>query len=124
MCRGFIGRGMNLSVLSKGLLRLVVTGAAAWTTLAAGPHVVQLDSTFSIDEVKWVRERGDASITGKAFLRQRDGTLKDCGGFNVELLPVATYSSERIFHTYGNNRAGQVLLEDNPPTITPDAPGY
>jgi hypothetical protein len=50
--------------------------------------------------------------------------LKDCAGFNVELLPVATYSSERIFRTYGNNRAGQVLLEDNPPKFTPDAPAY
>jgi hypothetical protein len=99
---------------------LVAAGAAA----AATPRLIQLDSTFSVDDVKWVREQGDATVSGKAFLRQRDGTLKDCAGFNVELLPVATYSSERIFRTYGNNRAGQVLLEENPPKFTPDAPGY
>src|SRR5262245_27225555 len=98
--------------------------AAAVAALAAAPTTIQLDSTFNLDDVKWVREPGTATVTGKAFLTQPDGSLKDCAGFNVELLPVATYSSERIFRTYGNTRGGQVLLEDNPPKFTPDAPGY
>jgi hypothetical protein len=98
---------------------------AGWlVSLAAAAATVQLDSTFNVEDVKWVRDRGDATVAGKAFLKLRDGSLKDCAGFNIELLPVATYSSERIFKTYGNNRAGQVLLEDNPPKFTPDAPGY
>lgn len=100
-------------------------GAAAWlVAMAATASTIQLDSTFDIDAVKWVRESGDAVVSGKAFLTLRDGTVKNCAGFAIELLPVATYSSERIFRTYGNNHAGQVLLEDNPPKFTPDAPGY
>jgi hypothetical protein len=99
--------------------------SAAWlVALAAAVSTIQLDSTFSVDEVSWVREPGDATVSGKAFLKLRDGTQRSCAGFAMELLPVATYSSERIIRTYGNNRAGQVLLEDNPPKFTPDAPGY
>jgi|KBSSwiStaDraftv2_1062776.scaffolds.fasta_scaffold322834_2 hypothetical protein len=98
---------------------------AAWLlSLAAAVTTIQLDSTFNVDDVKWVRESGTSTVSGKAFLKLHDGTLKDCAGFNVELLPVATYSSERIFRTYGNIHGGQVLLEDNPPKFTPDAPGY
>jgi hypothetical protein len=100
-------------------------GVDAWLVgLAAAATIVQLDSTFNVDDVSWVRAPGNSSVSGKAFLKLRDGSEKDCAGFSVELLPVATYSSERIFRTYGNNRAGQVLLEDNPPQFTPDAPGY
>jgi hypothetical protein len=100
-------------------------GVGAWlVTLAAAVATIQLDSTFSVNDVNWVREPGNSSVSGKAFLKLRDGTEKDCAGFVVELQPVATYSSERIFRTYGNNRAGQVLLEDNPPRFVPDAPGY
>ena len=98
---------------------------SAWLVFLAGAvTTIQLDSTFDVDSVKWIRGSGNSSVSGKAFLKLRDGTERDCAGFNVELLPVATYSSERIFHTYGNNRAGQVLLEDNPPQFSPDAPGY
>jgi hypothetical protein len=37
---------------------------------------------------------------------------------------VAAYSRERITRTYGNDRQGQILLEQNPPKFTPDAPEY
>lgn len=43
---------------------------------------------------------------------------------NVELLPVAAYSNERITRTYGNGKQGQILLEQNPPKFTPDVPEY
>ena len=100
-------------------------GPAAWlVALAAAAATIQLDSTFSVDDVNWVREPGDAVVSGRAFLKLKDGTEKSCAGFAMELLPVATYSSERIFRTYGNNHAGQVLLDDHPPKFTPDAPAY
>jgi hypothetical protein len=85
---------------------------------------VELESEFDRDEVKWIREAGNSSVEGQAFLKLKDGTLKGCSGFSVELLPVAKYSNERIFKTYGNNERGQVLLEDNPPKFTPDAKEY
>ena len=67
---------------------------------------------------------GRASISGRAVLELADGSLKDCAGFNVELLPVTAYSSERIIKTYGNVQRGQILLEQNPPKFTPDVKEY
>ena len=103
--------------------RLVLLGLVAnATTYAAEP--VRLKSTFSADEVKWVQVAGTAAVSGTATLKLKDGTFKNCSGFNVELLPVTQYSSERIFKTYGNNEQGQVLVEDDPPKFIPDAAGY
>ncbi|RYG12397.1 MAG: hypothetical protein EOO07_19115 [Chitinophagaceae bacterium] len=85
---------------------------------------VELKNEFSVDEIKWVTKKGNSSVYGEAFLKLNDGTLKDCSGFNIELLPAAKYSNERIFKTYGNNNSGQILLEDNPPKFTPDVKEY
>ena len=101
-----------------GLLGLVV----AQSIHAAEP--VQLKSVFNLAEVEWVKEIGNSSLKGKAFLKLAGGEYKGCAGFNVELLPVAKYSNERILKTYGNNEQGQILLKDNPPKFTPDAKEY
>lgn len=85
---------------------------------------VKLDSVFDIDAVSFVKQPGDATVTGTAAIALSDGTVKNCAGFNVELLPVAAYSRERIMRTYGNDQQGQILLEQNPPKFTPDAPEY
>jgi hypothetical protein len=90
----------------------------------AADALVQLNSQFNADEIKWVREPGDSSVSGKVFLTLKDGSKKGCAGFTIELLPVTTYSSERILKTYGNTLHGQVLLEDKPPKFTPDAKEY
>lgn len=92
--------------------------------VALSSDPVELDSEFDSNEVKWIKETGNSSVSGEAFLRLKDGTFKGCSGFGVELLPVAKYSNERILKTYGNTDHGQVLLEDNPPKFTPDAKEY
>ncbi len=84
----------------------------------------QLESTFNIDDVKWVKAAGNSSIQGKAFIKLKNKETKGCAGFGVELLPAATYANERILKTYGNNDHGQILMEDNPPKFTPDAKEY
>jgi hypothetical protein len=89
---------------------------------AAGP--VTLTAPFRVEEVSFVKQPGEATVSGTAALRLADGTSKSCAGFNVELLPVAAYSSERIARTYGNTREGQILLEQNPPRFTPDVKEY
>ena len=98
--------------------------AAVVLALAVAGAPVQLDNAFVLDDVRWVRSAGNSTVSGKVSLKMRDGTAKSCAGFPVELLPVAKYSSERIFRTYASNTSGQVLLEDNPPKFTPDAPEY
>ena len=72
--------------------------------------------------MKFVKVPGTSTVTGKAFLKLADGTFKNCAGFNVELLPVAAYSHERIVRTYGNDEQGQIRMEQDPPKFTPDAP--
>lgn len=106
--------------------RLFVLGLVFAAAGVAGEQgeLVELASRFSIDEVKFVQESGTSTVSGTAFLKLADGTFKNCAGFKVELLPVAAYSSERIVKTYGNDRQGQILMEQNPPMFTPDAPEY
>lgn len=85
---------------------------------------IKLKNTFNLEEVKWVKEVGNSSVKGKAYLKLPSGEYKGCGGFNIELLPVAKYSSERIYKNYGNNEKGQLLLKDNLPKFVPDAKEY
>lgn len=101
---------------------LLISGLAHQVAFSSEP--VQLENEFDRKEVQWVTEVGNSTVRGQAFLKLKDGTFKGCAGFGIELLPIAKYSSERIFKTYGNNERGQILLEDNPPTFTPDAKEY
>jgi hypothetical protein len=100
------------------ILGLILAAAA----VAAEP--VKLDSKFDIEAVRFVKQTGTSTVTGKASLKLADGTVKSCAGFNIELLPVAAYSKERIVKTYGNDEHGQILMDQNPPKFTPDAPEY
>ncbi len=104
------------------ILSVLLGSICAAVAVAGEP--LKLDSTFSIDEVKFVKQSGTSTVTGAAFLKLADGTFKDCAGFVVELLPVAAYSKERIVKTYGNDQQGQILMEQKPPKFTPDAPEY
>ena len=104
-------------------VRSLVLGLIFAASAVAG-EPVKLDSKFNIDEVSFVKTPGSSTVAGKAFLKLADGTLKGCAGFNIELLPVGAYSLERITKTYGNDRQGQILLEQNPPKFTPDVPEY
>jgi hypothetical protein len=108
------------TIASSTLLLSSLVGSQV--ALSAEP--LRLTSRFDPDAVKWVEEQGNSSVQGEAFLKLEDGTWKGCAGLGVELLPVAEYSSERIFKTYGNNERGQILLEQNPPKFTPDAEEY
>lgn len=85
---------------------------------------VELKSRFTAKEVDWFTWSGSSSIRGNASIKLSNGAYKSCAGFTVELVPAAPYSDERILKTYGNNSAGQILMEQNPPKFTPDAPGY
>jgi hypothetical protein len=98
--------------------------ASLFATVAVADEPLKLESAFNIDDVKFVKQSGTSTVTGSAFLRLADDTIKDCAGFNIELLPVAAYSKERIKRTYGNDRQGQILLEQKPPKFTPDVPEY
>ena len=90
--------------------------------LASDP--IKLSSSFNEDEIVWVTNKGSASVFGTAYLELENTEKRGCASFNVELLPVARYSSERILKTYGNNEGGQILLSQNPPKFEPDVKRY
>jgi hypothetical protein len=104
--------------------RLVALSGWFCTAMTMAGEPVKLDSPFNIDDVKFVKQVGTSTVTGTAFLRLVDGTLKNCAGFTAELLPVAAYSKERIVRTYGNDQQGQILMEQDPPKFKPDVPEY
>lgn len=104
------------------ILSALIGSICAAAAVAGEP--LKLDSTFNVEEVKFVKQSGTSTVTGTAFLKLANGTFKDCAGFSVELLPVAAYSKERIVKTYGNDQQGQILMEQNPPKFTHDAPEY
>ena len=115
-----------MSVLKTPIFRnLLVAGlmtAIASLTVTAEP--IALENRFKMEEVAWIRGEGNASLTGKAFIKLENGEYQDCAGFQIELLPVTPYSKERIEKTYGNTEHGQILLSQNPPSFTPDAKAY
>lgn len=103
---------------------LITVFFAIYSSTLYSAEPVELKSRFNPEDVKWIQNHGDSSISGTAFLNIDGNEKKGCAGFSIELLPVTQYSSERIFKTYGNNFKGQVLLKDNPPKFTPDHPQY
>ena len=103
---------------------LLLVAGLMWSAPGVAGEPVKLDSVFNIDDVSFVMKPGNSTVTGTASIKLADGTIKNCAGFNVELLPVAAYSKERIVRTYGNDQQGQILLEQNPPKFTPDVPEY
>jgi len=110
---------MKVARVSLVLLAGFITGPAVWSA-----EPLKVDSPFNLEELKFVLVPGKASVSGRAVLELADGSRKDCAGFNVELLPVTAYSSERILKSYGNVQRGQVLLEQNPPKFVPDVKEY
>lgn len=102
----------------------ILSFIAAQSSYLQAAEPIQLKSQFKAADVEWIKGSGDSSISGTAFLKINDNEQKGCAGFNVELLPVAQYSNERIFNIYGNNSLGQILLKDGVPKFTPDHPGY
>jgi hypothetical protein len=105
-------------------LRVLLFAGLVANSAVMSAEPVTVDSPFNLEELKFVTVPGTASISGRAVLELADGSRKGCAGFNVELLPVTAYSSERIFKTYGNVQRGQILLEQNPPKFTPDVKEY
>jgi hypothetical protein len=104
---------------------LLVTGTFLFNlSICLASEPIKLSSSFNEEEIKWVENKGNASVYGSANIELENGVKKGCASFNVELLPVASYSSERIIKTYGNNVSGQILISQNPPKFEPDEKKY
>ena len=86
---------------------LIILSALFITSCA---DVMVTNSSFDANEVSWFLEEGTGTLKGSAFLQRRDGMLVTCAGNLVELIPVGTYSSERISNIYGNLDSGRTTF--------------
>ena len=130
------GKGVSAALLGSILQGMVYSQLATPLSLdqiadSANKFLCQkiLGEKYATIVIARLRQDGELEYINCGHVQpviiSKDGVRREVeANLPVGLLPVATYSSERIFRTYGNNRAGQVLLEDNPPQFTPDAPGY
>lgn len=85
-----------------------------------------LVNKYSEEEFKRLNApTGYNAITGSALIRQNNGGIQTCAGYEVALIPATAYSSERINWIYGNTEKGYKPHSPNEVIIfTPEAPGY
>lgn len=107
----------------KALLQALAI-AAALPIQALSQPLIQLQSPFVLKDIQFIHNPGNAIVQGTASIQLEDGSLKNCAGFTIELLPSAAYADERILKTYRNNERGQILMSEQPPRFTPDDKRY
>lgn len=108
-----------MRLVNKRILWLSVVLAGA-----ANAKVIELTQIFSTQEVAYVKQAGNSTVSGGAFITLENGEQKGCAGFHVELLPAGEYAKQRILHTYGNMQRGQILISQQPPKFSPDVKAY
>lgn len=62
---------------------------------------IQAQNEFNLKDVSFVSKKGNATVTGNAFLRQGGGGVVTCAGSEVRLIPITKYSTERLAILYG-----------------------
>ena len=92
------------------VLFLLLTSCAS--TPPAVP-VIKTLSSYDRDQVSSFFLEGTGTIKGIALMTKPDGTLVRCGQFNVSLIPVSNYSTERITNLYGSSSGGINRLSYN-----------
>jgi len=103
------------------LFLLVISGCVAQR------EPIQLKSIFNAEQAKKQLEKGNMTLTGEAFLRQRRGTVVTCAGQGVSLIPETEYASERMMHIYGSPYQGYRPAIDatySSITFIPEEPSY
>jgi hypothetical protein len=84
---------------------LLLATALTFSSCSSGPQ--QRITTFIESEYVAYGGAGTSAITGEAFLRMIDGSLRKCTGFPVLLNPATTYSAE----WYERSIVGGIPLE-------------
>lgn len=77
-------------------------------TLGACVQTLETTVPFDPNEVAYINQRGSATISGQAFLRQAGGAVVTCAGTEVELIPAGTFATERITQLYGSSAGGRI----------------
>ena len=70
-----------------------------------GGTSVNLVNVFDPDATSWFKQKGNSSISGQAFLRQRGGGVVTCAAEEVTLYPVTNYSEEVISAQFDGSKS-------------------
>ena len=104
----------------KKLLAIVVLGLLLSSCLVTTKEVT---GTFETNMASWIKEKGNANITGQAFLNQQGGGVVTCAGNYVTLTPVNSYSKERMQLIYGSTTKGYLSdVDQGFIKLTPEPP--
>ena len=63
-------------------------------------EVIQINTPFAADEVSFIHQQGNNTVSGSAFMRQGGGGIVTCAGKAVFLVPEGGHSRERIEKFY------------------------
>ncbi len=85
--------------------------------------VFSIREPFDSARAKRLVSDGPNSITGRAIMKRRDGSIASCAGQKVFLVPVTAYSAVRIRALYGSDQRG-VMIGTSSIRFDPDPPEY
>lgn len=61
-----------------------------------------IKNNFDPKEASWIKSKGKGIIEGEAFLKTVGGDVRTCAGNGTTLIPVTSYSTERMLLLYQN----------------------
>tara|TARA_Y200000002_G_scaffold355645_1_gene336786 strand:+ start:154 stop:666 length:513 start_codon:yes stop_codon:yes gene_type:complete len=83
----------------------------------------EVKGSYDMKAASYVNEKGNSSIKGQAFMRQKGGTVVTCAGQNINLFAVTEYSSQRMVILYKNTEKGYLdFVGRSIIKISPEAP--
>lgn len=85
---------------------------------------VTLTNKFDQAEAQAALEPGNNTIKGSAVIRRNDGMAVTCAGVKVQLIPVTTYSTERMQAKYKSTESGYADAVLDVTTFTNEDPAY
>ena len=66
------------------------------------PRLAVLTVKFNPKEANYIFDSGTATITGRAFIKATDGSIRTAAGGTATLLPVTEYAIQRVNAIYGS----------------------
>jgi hypothetical protein len=108
-------RSMFISTIA---MSAILSGCAT-----TSPKFVTMSNKFNVNDVSWAKHSGNNKIVGSFLSRTVGGDVKTCAGLDVFLVPLSSYSEERIRIIYGNSISGYrsaTNLKDLPPEAPAD----
>ncbi len=67
-----------------------------------GPKLAVLTVKFDPKAANYIFDSGTGTITGRAFVKASDGSVRDAAGSSATLLPVTEYAVQRVNAIYGS----------------------